>query len=612
MIKKGKILTGGNISEHYPLGADNSALYSWAATFLKNLDLKDRSYSRYFAVPETNKTGSRIDWYCNGAYYQGDPLIVPWENADEPERTAALKELDGMMDGLAKMAERLRSKPGLSADMKLFVQFIAGDPEKGTGPMALETPGKKFIYIVEGHPVLTFWGFTEKGVETAGSDPFYFLRTPKAPEPAPAPAPEPAPAPAPAPAPEPAPAPAPAPGHEPAPEPAPATETKVKRKGFWALLPAWLWWILLPLLLLLLLLLLWFFLLKPFFFPAPALSPLPQISAPLQDGGSEDKAAVQPEEPQEEATEESAPEEKPDPERTDVINSVQPGAAAGTAGSAAPDGGMPSGNAPEAAPDAEQPVNPDAAPGAEQPAAPADQGANPDTEQPAAPADQGANPDAASDAEQPAAPADQGANPDAAANADQGADTGAAPAANGAVNPDAARNGANAPDSAAAAAPQGQAGAAPDGRTAAAAADGADQGTKPVKPIPRPMKAEALRNSVMTPGSELSADSGLRDEKHRTPIKMNFKWNGDGSGEEIIRKSDGTECRGPVRASQTGGNVSISPSGSIACTDGSSFRAQKIDCHADSSGNSRCAMSGNGGRSVPVVLSDGKKQGAGK
>ena len=235
MIKKGKILTGGNISEHYPLGADNSALYSWAATFLKNLDLKDKSYSRYFAVPETNKTGSRIDWYCNGAYYQGDPLIVPWENA------------------LAKMAERLRSKPGLSADMKLFVQFIAGDPEKGTGPMALETPGKKFIYIVEGHPVLTFWGFTEKGVETAGSDPFYFLRTPKAPEPAPAPAPEPAPAPAPAPAPEPAPAPAPAPGHEPAPEPAPATETKVKRKGFWALLPAWLWWILLPLLLLLLL-----------------------------------------------------------------------------------------------------------------------------------------------------------------------------------------------------------------------------------------------------------------------------------------------------------------------------------------------------------------------
>ena len=183
MIKKGKILTGGNISEHYPLGADNSALYSWAATFLKNLDLKDRSYSRYFAVPETNKTGSRIDWYCNGAYYQGDPLIVPWENADEPERTAALKELDGMMDGLAKMAERLRSKPGLSADMKLFVQFIAGDPEKGTGPMALETPGKKFIYIVEGHPVLTFWGFTESmiGGLKAGIGEFFENEVPQNP-----------------------------------------------------------------------------------------------------------------------------------------------------------------------------------------------------------------------------------------------------------------------------------------------------------------------------------------------------------------------------------------------------------------------------------------------
>ena len=126
------------------------------------------------------------------------------------------------------------------------------------------------------------------------------------------------------------------------------------------------------------------------------------------------------------------------------------------------------------------------------------------------------------------------------------------------------------------------------------------------------MKASALRNSVMTRGSELSASSGLRDEKHGQPVKMSFKWNGDGTGEEIIRQSDGTECRGPVSASGNGGSVSISPSGSIKCSDGSSFRAQKIDCHEDSSGNSRCAMSGNGGRSVPVVLSDGNKQGAGK
>lgn len=142
----------------------------------------------------------------------------------------------------------------------------------------LQTPGRDWIFIVDGHPVLTFWGFTEKGIETAGADPFYFLRPPKHAEPAPA-----APQPEPAPAPEPAPEQAPAPSPEPAAGAAGAAsaagagtaaaagsekvtgERTVEKKSFWAMIPAWLWWLLLFLLLLLLLLLLWFYLLKPRF-----------------------------------------------------------------------------------------------------------------------------------------------------------------------------------------------------------------------------------------------------------------------------------------------------------------------------------------------------------
>ena len=625
MITKGKILTFGNINDFYPLGADNKAAYEFASVFLKNLDRKDKSLTKYFAVSETNRAGSRIDWYCNGSYYNGDPQWTPWREAQESERTAALAELDQMTAGLAKLAERLRDRPDQSPDLKFFLELISGDKEKGTPPIVLQTPGRDWIFIVDGHPVLTFWGFTEKGIETAGADPFYFLRPPKHAEPAPA-----APQPEPAPAPEPAPEQAPAPSPEPAAGAAGAAsaagagtaaaggsetvteETRtVEKKSFWAMIPAWLWWLLLFLLLLLLLLLLWFYLLKPRFFPDLGDVRLPQITAPLQ-GDRDSGAAVTGKDENEPAgglnEVNAAPDERHDGDRTDLIN-VQPGSAADrdtvvsatasahgdsaapltaagtsdssanadasadlTQGNPAASGNDPAVN-PDAVPETEQPVNPDAVPGT-------DQAVNSDS---ASAADQTANPDAVPDS-----------------NAESGPDAAAAPAGS---------------DAAGQAAPASKADAATGSTAQPPASAGADQAAgpvSPVRPLARPMKASALRNSVMTRGSELSASSGLRDEKHGQPVKMSFKWNGDGTGEEIIRQSDGTECRGPVSASGNGGSVSISPSGSIKCSDGSSFRAQKIDCHEDSSGNSRCSMSGNGGRSVPVVLSDGNKQGAGK
>ena len=646
MITKGKILTFGNINDFYPLGAGNKAAYEFASVFLKNLDRKDKSLTRYFAVSETNRAGSRIDWYCNGSYYNGDPQWTPWREAQESERAAALAELDQMTAGLAKLAERLRDRPDQSPDLKSFLELISGDKEKGTPPIVLQTPGRDWIFIVDGHPVLTFWGFTEKGIETAGADPFYFLRPPKpaAPEPV-APRPEPAPAPEPAPEPEPAPSPAAgaagtafaagagtaaAGGSETVTE-----ETRtVEKKSFWAMIPAWLWWLLLFLLLLLLLLLLWFYLLKPRFFPDLGDVRLPQITAPLQDDKDTGAIAADKKDdvPADEPNEVNATaDERHDGDRTDLIN-LQPGAsgsdtavsatagvngdsaaplnAAGTSdssagadasadltqGNPAASGNDPAVN-PDAVPETEQPVNPDAVPGT-------DQAVNPDS---ASAADQTANPDAVSGT-------DQAVNPDSASAADQTANPDAVPDSNAESGPDAAAAPAGS-DAAGQAAPASKADAATGSTAQPPASAGADQAAgpvSPVRPLARPMKASALRNSVMTRGSELSASSGLRDEKHGQPVKMSFKWNGDGTGEEIIRQIDGTECRGPVSTSGTGGSVSISPSGSIKCSDGSSFRAQKIDCHEDSSGNSRCAMSGNGGRSVPVVLSDGNKQGAGK
>ena len=60
-------------------------------------------------------------------------------------------------------------------------------------------------------------------------------------------------------------------------------------------------------------------------------------------------------------------------------------------------------------------------------------------------------------------------------------------------------------------------------------------------------------------------------------------------GEVVIRRQDGTQCRGPAKALRTdGGGVRIEESGPLACDDGSSFTPSVTECQPDTQGRAVC------------------------
>src|SRR5580693_1338171 len=91
-----------------------------------------RKHADLLAIPEVDPTGQRIDWY---APFEGAPLL------DEVHR------LHGEIAGLADSMEA----PQRSGAERNFARLLRH---------ALTAPGEDALYIVDGKPVMTFWGFS--------------------------------------------------------------------------------------------------------------------------------------------------------------------------------------------------------------------------------------------------------------------------------------------------------------------------------------------------------------------------------------------------------------------------------------------------------------------
>ena len=207
----GTLLRTGTLQEFKALGVDGQPVYSVALQLREAIRLKlRREAADCLAIPQTNQTGDRIDWY---APFEGD--VVPWSAAVPQERQQALTQLEAMQSDLHATSQAMQ-KDTQNRENQIFGRLL----EK-----ALQFPDPEHVYLVEGKPVVTFWGFSKAEGEVA--DPLLQLR------PAAASAPPPP---------------------EAAPMPPPAAATVVvKPRSKWR----WLWWLLLlPLLLLLILFLL--------------------------------------------------------------------------------------------------------------------------------------------------------------------------------------------------------------------------------------------------------------------------------------------------------------------------------------------------------------------
>ncbi|UNH31044.1 SrfA family protein [Moellerella wisconsensis] len=233
-------LRNGKLENYLPMGENGQAVYVSALQLRETLRLRNKTnIANCLGIPQPNETGDRIDWYS-----PIDGQVIPWSAATEQEQQKAYHTLKQNQDELQKFSQDMQQRP--HTEQQLFGALLG---------KTIQFPDKEHIFIVNGQPVITFWGFVNANNQ-ARPDPVSCLKPPVI---APAVSTTPT-------------IPTPLSEHEPKFAPQPRT---VKRRSRWF----YLWW-LFPLLLLLLA----FFLLRSCLpsasLPTVTAPELPQISRP--------------------------------------------------------------------------------------------------------------------------------------------------------------------------------------------------------------------------------------------------------------------------------------------------------------------------------------------
>lgn len=239
------MLRSGRLVDYVAIGQDGAPVYKNAEAFrdaVSRISKGGPELSKFLAKPKFNLDYSQVEWYVpfDPSSPDGQYRIVGWKNAREDERAQALRQLKDFGTVLENFGEELLSGSP-DKNTLLFAHYLTGQGTSSRLP-AIHFPGPDYIYLVDGQPVLTFWGFLEQGGKI-GLDPFACLKPKAAVPPAVPPVPPAAPAAAAAPVPPPA--------------AAAAAEKPCRKLWAWLLGLGWWWLLLIPLLLLLLYTLWW-------------------------------------------------------------------------------------------------------------------------------------------------------------------------------------------------------------------------------------------------------------------------------------------------------------------------------------------------------------------
>lgn len=137
-------LRSGSLDEILALGENGQPVYASALQLRETLRLRNQhAIANVLAIPQPNEAGDRIDWY---APVTGK--VTSWLAATDKERTSAVTQLEqcrGVVHALCQKALK-SDKPG----QQLFGALLA---------KAIQFPDQSHVYLVDGKPVLSFWGF---------------------------------------------------------------------------------------------------------------------------------------------------------------------------------------------------------------------------------------------------------------------------------------------------------------------------------------------------------------------------------------------------------------------------------------------------------------------
>ena len=104
-----------------------------------------REHADLLAIPEADPSGRRIDWY---APFDGE--VRRLADLGESERDSIAATVQRLHGDLATLAESMEA-PQRSGAERNFARLLRN---------ALTAPGEETLYVVDGKPVMTFWGFS--------------------------------------------------------------------------------------------------------------------------------------------------------------------------------------------------------------------------------------------------------------------------------------------------------------------------------------------------------------------------------------------------------------------------------------------------------------------
>lgn len=171
------LLRSGNLDDYQAVGGGGQAVFDSALQIRETLRLrKQQAMADCLAIPQINDNGDRVDWYS-----PVEGKAVAWKAADEEARFRALRYLASTLDNAAALSRK--SLQSGKTSLQLFGSLL----EKAT-----QFPGDNHVFLVDGKPVITFWGFVNLN-ENPRDDVLDCLRVADAPPPIPAPEPDPEP-----------------------------------------------------------------------------------------------------------------------------------------------------------------------------------------------------------------------------------------------------------------------------------------------------------------------------------------------------------------------------------------------------------------------------------
>ncbi|WP_374289521.1 SrfA family protein [Pseudomonas fluvialis] len=143
----GALLRSGKSQSFTALGETGRPVYRAALQLREAIRRKGEHFAEHLAIPQSDELGDQIDWYSK---LPGD--VVPWGSATEEEKAPARAQLEALKNFLLELGSQYLNAdiPGSTGDRMIFGKLLAH---------VIRFPDENFVYLVNGKPVLTFWGF---------------------------------------------------------------------------------------------------------------------------------------------------------------------------------------------------------------------------------------------------------------------------------------------------------------------------------------------------------------------------------------------------------------------------------------------------------------------